>query len=142
MKNIVTISNRDGEVTYELASFGERLGARLIDVMIIIIPNSIIPIIPAWLYWALQQGGKSQATVGQKAVGIKVIDKYGNKVDFGQATGRFFGNILNILTLFLGFFMFFFNDKKQCLHDYVSDCLVVKEKAIKETDDISKHLVE
>lgn len=141
MSKLITISTYDEEVTYELASFVERLAARIIDVLIIIIPNTILPLVAGWLYWALQQGGKPQATVGQKALGIKVVDLNGNKVEFPQATGRFFANILNVLTIFLGYFMFFLNDKNQCLHDYLSNVVVVKENEIERKDDISRHLV-
>ena len=130
MSRTITIQTPEQEITYELASFGCRLLARIIDVIVIIIPNSIIPILPAWLYWAFQQSGKSQATVGQKTVNIKVIDISGDNISFGQASGRFFGFFINIVTFFLGFFMFFFNDKNQCLHDYISNCAVVKEKKI------------
>ena len=142
MSKLVTIESFDGTVTYELASFGERFLARLIDSLVIFIPSAIIPLIPSWLYWALQQSGDSQATVGQKALKIKVVDVNGNKISFGQASGRFFGNILNFLTLFIGYFMFFFNDKQQCLHDYVSSCMVVKEREVERLDDITRHLVE
>ena len=123
----VSIETENEIIKYQFASFGARLGARLIDVLIIIIPNSFIPIIPAWLYWSLQQSGKSQSTVGQNALGIKTLSLDGSKISFGQATGRFFGNFLNILSFFIGYIMFFFNDKKQCLHDNLSGCIVVKE---------------
>lgn len=103
MKNFITINGMNGEITYEFAGFGERFVARLIDILIVIIPSALIPIIAPWLYFSLQHSGRNQATVGQKAMGIKVIDIYGNKVGFGQATGRFFGNILNVLTFLLGF---------------------------------------
>jgi len=123
----VTIETETELIKYQLASFGARLGARLIDVLIIIIPNSFIPIIPAWLYWSLQQSGKSQSTIGQNALGIKTLSLDGSKISFGQATGRFLGNFLNILTFFIGYIMFFFNNKNQCLHDNLSGCIVVKE---------------
>ncbi len=142
MSKLIEIETAEDTVTYELANFGERLGARLIDVLIIFIPNSIIPIVPGWLYWALQQSGNQQATVGQKALGIRVISVNGNSVNFGQATGRFFGNFLNVFTFFVGYFMFFFNNKNQCLHDYLSGCLVVKAQEVARSSDVSRHLVE
>lgn len=140
MSKFVSIVNYEEELTYELATFGERLGARFIDGLIILIPSMIIPIIPAWLYWALQQSGKSQATVGQKVFGIKVIDADGDEVSFGQATGRFFGNIINVMTFFMGYLMFFFGEKNQCLHDHMSNCLVVKEREFNEFDDYTEYL--
>lgn len=139
----LTICNESNgvEETYELASFGARFGARLIDMLIIIIPISIIPLLPAWLYWSLMQSGRSQATVGQNALGIKVIGAQGEKVTFGMATGRFFGNFLNVLSFFIGYLLFFMNDKRQCLHDMVSGCVVVKQTPIS-TNDISEHLID
>ena len=142
MSKRITVSNLDKTVTYELAGFWERFAARLIDVIIIFIPNAIIPLIPSWLYWALQQSGNAQATVGQKALNIKVIDVNGGKISFGQATGRFFGNILNMLTFFIGYFMYFFTEKNQCLHDLISGCLVVKEIPVESVDDISSMLID
>jgi uncharacterized RDD family membrane protein YckC len=123
----ITIETKTEIIKYQFASFGARFGARLIDVLIIIIPNSFIPIIPAWLYWSLQHSGINQSTIGQNALGIKTLSLDGSKITFGQATGRFFGNFLNILTIFIGYFLFFFSDKKQCLHDNLSGCIVVKE---------------
>ena len=79
----VTIETENEIIKYQLASFGARLGARLIDIIIIIIPNSIIPIIPAWLYWSLQQSGKRQSTIGQNALGIKTLSLDGSKISFG-----------------------------------------------------------
>lgn len=141
MSKQITISTPEGEIVYELAPFGSRLVGRIIDGLIIIIPNSIIPLIPSWLYWSLLQSSNNQATVGQKAMGLKTVALNGDKIDFGRATGRFFGNFLNILTFFIGYFMFFFNDKNQCLHDYVSGCVVVKEREIERSNDVTRHLV-
>ena len=45
MRKQVTISTFEGEVTYELASFGDRFLARILDVIIIFIPAYIIPLI-------------------------------------------------------------------------------------------------
>ena len=142
MSKYVTIETSEAQVTYRLATFGERIGARIIDVIIISIPSAIIPLLPAWLYWAFMQSGERQATFGQRALGIMVIDKNGRKVNFGQATGRFFGNFLNVITLLVGYFMFFFNDKRQCLHDYVSGCMVVRDFEVERNQDIMQHLID
>lgn len=142
MRKQVTISTFEGEVTYELASFGDRFLARILDVIIIFIPAYIIPLISQWLYWSLMQSSESQATVGQKALGIMVVDVDGNKVSFGQATGRFFGNILNLLTLSIGYFMFFFNEKQQCLHDLVSGTLVVRAVAVNNRSEFVEEYIE
>lgn len=142
MSQLIELETTEDTITYQLASFGDRLGARIIDALIIFIPNSFVPVIAGWLYWSLQQSGNQQATVGQKAMGIRVISLDGSPVNFGQATGRYFGNFLNIFSFFIGYIMFFFNSKNQCLHDYLSGCLVVKAKEVAKNSDITRHLVD
>lgn len=127
--NTLKIEYPSETIYYRYASFGERLGARLLDVLIIVIP-SLIPFVGFflnWLYFSLQHAGDSQQTIGQKALNIKLVSANGRKIEFGQATGRFFGNLLNCLTLGVGFLMFFFSRRNQCLHDSVSNTLVVSE---------------
>lgn len=127
--NTITQISGDVIITYEFASFWERFGARLLDTLIIIIPANLIPIpfVIPWLYWALQHNSAKQATVGQSALNIKLLSLDGTKVSLGQATGRFFANLLNVFTLLVGFFMYFFTEKKQCLHDLICGTIVVRE---------------
>ncbi|KQT17559.1 hypothetical protein ASG31_09160 [Chryseobacterium sp. Leaf404] len=125
--NTIKVHYEKEIIQYRFANFGERLGARLLDVLIIVIPSMIIPLLPGWLYFSLMHSGEDQQTLGQKAAGIKLLSTDGMKVNFGQATGRFFANILNVMTFFIGFFMFFFNRRNQCLHDSISSTIVVSE---------------
>lgn len=125
--NTIKVYYENEIVQYRFANFGERLGARLLDVLVIILPAMLIPVLPGWLYFSLMHSGTDQQTLGQKAAGIKLLSTDGMKVNFGQATGRFFANILNVMTFFIGFFMFFFNRRNQCLHDSISSTIVVSE---------------
>ena len=108
------------------ATFAERVAARLIDALILIIPSMFIPFIRPWLYFALQEGSESGATVGKRAMGIRVISTEGKPIGFGTATGRFFGNLLNLFTLCIGYLLMLFNARNQCLHDMITSTLVVK----------------
>ena len=125
--NTIKVHFENEIIQYRFANFGERLGARLLDVLVIIIPAMIIPVLPGWLYFSLMYSSTDQQTIGQKAANIKLLSTDGMKVNFGQATGRFFANILNVMTFFIGYFMFFFNRKNQCLHDSISSTIVVSE---------------
>jgi len=125
--NTIKVHFENEIIQYRFANFGERLGARLLDVLVIIIPAMIIPVLPGWLYFSLMHSSTDQQTIGQKAANIKLLSTDGMKVNFGQATGRFFANILNVMTFFIGYFMFFFNRKNQCLHDSISSTIVVSE---------------
>lgn len=80
----------------------------------------------AWLYFALCESSRSQATPGKLAVGIKVVGPDGARISFGRATGRFFATGLSNLTLGIGYVMAGFTPKKQALHDMIANCFVVR----------------
>ncbi|MFN0035642.1 MAG: RDD family protein [Saprospiraceae bacterium] len=109
------------------ASFGERFAARIIDGLILVIPSFFIPFIVGWLYYAIQEGGESGATIGKRAMNIRVVSEGGQRIGFGTATGRFFGHILNMFTFFIGYLLMFFNARSQCLHDMITGTVVIKD---------------
>jgi uncharacterized RDD family membrane protein YckC len=116
-----------------VSGFGVRVGATLIDELIMFIPGviagTVIPvlgwIIVDWLYNALQESSSYQATVGKRAVGIIVVGERGQRISFGQATGRYFGKILSWMTLGLLFLMVAFSENKRGLHDIMAGTFVV-----------------
>lgn len=81
-----------------------------------------------WLYFALMESSVRQATIGKRIMGLKVTDLKGQRLTFGKASGRFFAKILSWMTLLIGFFMAFFTEKRQALHDLITGCLVVEVK--------------
>lgn len=113
----------------EYASFAERLAARIIDTFVILIPSIFIPIVPSWLYFAFMESSEGQATVGKKAMGIMVTDLHGNRISFGQASGRFFGNFVSTMIIFIGYLMMFASPKGQCLHDMMAGTVVVRRRS-------------
>jgi len=80
-----------------------------------------------WLYYTLMESSSRQATVGKLALGMIVTDLDGNRISFGRANGRFWGKILSGLTLYIGFILAGFTERKQALHDMLAGCLVVKK---------------
>ena len=89
--------------------------------------NMVISVVVQWLYFALQEASEKQATVGKRALSIRVTDLNGNRLSFGHATGRHFGKIVSGLTCGIGYFMAGFTEKKQALHDSMASTLVVKD---------------
>jgi uncharacterized RDD family membrane protein YckC len=65
------------------------------DVAIVEMMDSILSIIVWWIYFAVLHSSKWQASIGKKAVGLKVVDKNGNRISFGRATGRYFAGFLS-----------------------------------------------
>lgn len=77
------------------------------------------------LYYALQESSAAQATLGKRALGIKVTDLHGGRLTFGHALGRWFAALVSYLTLYIGFLMAAFTPRRQALHDMVAGTLVV-----------------
>lgn len=85
--------------------------------------------IGSWLYYALMHSSSRQATLGKRAMGIKVTNLQGERIGFWHATGRHFATILSSLTLGIGFLMAGFTQRRQALHDIVASTLVVSRNA-------------
>lgn len=83
----------------------------------------------SWLYPALMQSSKLQATVGMLALGLRVTDMEGRRISFGRATARFFASILSELILCIGYLMIAFTSKKQGLHDIIAGTLVLSKQS-------------
>ena len=90
----------------------------------------VVSLAGGWLYFALLESSPWQASVGKKALGLRVTDLNGNRIAFGKATGRYFGKVLSGLILFIGFIMAAFSERKQALHDQLAGTLVVKGGAM------------
>jgi hypothetical protein len=85
----------------------------------------IASFIGPWLYAALFESSAMQATPGKKAIGLKVTDLQGNRISFGRATGRYFAEWITGMTLFVGYVMVAFTQKRQSLHDMIAGTVVV-----------------
>ncbi len=85
----------------------------------------LVSLVSGWLYYALMESSRYQATLGKMALGIIVTDIKGNRLNFSRATGRYFGKIVSALICYVGFFMAGFTEKKQALHDLLASTLVV-----------------
>lgn len=85
------------------------------------------------LYFAGMESSRHQATLGKLALGIKVTDDAGRRLSFSHAIGRWFSTSLSYLTLYIGFLMAAFTDRKRALHDMVSATQVVDRWAYTES---------
>jgi Tfp pilus assembly major pilin PilA len=65
-----------------------------------------------------------QATLGKRALGIKVTDLEGRPITWKHAAGRWFAAALSHLTMDIGFLMAAFTERRQTLHDMVASTLV------------------
>jgi uncharacterized RDD family membrane protein YckC len=93
----------------------------------------VIYLVASWLYWGLMESSSWQATLGKKALGLRVTDLIGSRPTFGRASGRFFagrgiGFVPSVggLYFLIDCIMVGFTERKQALHDMIASCLVVR----------------
>ena len=120
------------------ANVWERFAALIIDGLIVLWFSVIVStkiyfpycfITVAWLYEALQVSGFYHATLGQRVMNIKVSNKDGGSLDFGEASMRHFAKYVSLLTALSGYFISLLDRQHQCLHDKIADSFVVTEES-------------
>lgn len=87
----------------------------------------LLGVMMTWVFYATLESSAWQATLGKKALGLKVTDLAGNRITFARASGRYFGMLLSEFTLGIGFLMAGFTERKQALHDILAGCLVLRQ---------------
>lgn len=139
------------QVTY--AGFWNRFGAYIIDSIILIVifvalsfpfilgieylggigdafAILLFLLVPVgWvLYYAIQESSEYQATLGKRALNIKVCDEDGNRISFGRALVRSIakfitGFVFNPLFILIGL-----TAKKQGIHDFIVNTFVIVDE--------------
>ena len=120
------------------AGFWYRFLAGLIDWIILSVISIILVFIPIigwffsfflyWLYFAIQHSSSSQATLGMRALDIKITDENHKKIGFWRTTGNFYLTVISTLLIFIGFLMIAFTSRKQGFHNLISRTLCIKIK--------------
>jgi uncharacterized RDD family membrane protein YckC len=82
-----------------------------------------------WLYHAKMESSSWQATLGKKALNLRVTDMYGARISFARASGRHFAKLITgMIPLGIGFIMAGFTERRQALHDMIASCLVLRDR--------------
>lgn len=81
-----------------------------------------------WLYFALMQSSSWEATIGKRALGLRVTTEDGKRLSFWRASGRYFAKYLSVAIWFLGFIIVGLTARKQGLHDFLAGTVVVYRK--------------
>ncbi|MES2268303.1 MAG: RDD family protein [Bacteroidota bacterium] len=80
------------------------------------------------IYNVKLEAGPKRGTLGKQLMKIRVCDLYGEQITTNQAVGRNLGKYLSTATLFVGYIICFFTAKQQCLHDMLTDIVVIKDR--------------
>ncbi|MBQ1275556.1 MAG: RDD family protein [Cellulosilyticum sp.] len=117
-------------------SFGARMIAAIIDYVVLGLLFSFLPdtsIVLTVVYFAYRIIGESSicngATIGKKAMGLKVVDSNFETIGLSQSAGRTFSKILSWALICIGFIMILFSKRRQALHDRLTGTYVIKVRA-------------
>ena len=118
------------------ATIGKRFAAMLIDsVLLAIIPGFLLFFLGYWVflfsllfgavYSILLEGSPGNATLGKRAMGIRVVGTHGQGIDYATAFVRYLGKLLSAALFGVGYIMALFSDSNQALHDRLANTYVV-----------------
>ncbi|MFC2061040.1 RDD family protein [Elusimicrobiota bacterium] len=97
---------------------GENLSASLFSFLVFFLPA---------VYYIFFHAKYGQ-TIGKKILKLKVIKKDGNEMNYEQSLARYFGYILTVFTLGIGFLVVLFNKRKRALHDFIAGTKVIRKR--------------
>jgi uncharacterized RDD family membrane protein YckC len=131
----------------QLAEWGPRAGAFLIDWLIIFVPSLILDVLASatkagffvflgyvwgigmWVWFSVQVG-RSGNSPGMRVVGLKCVNKNtGQTIGPGMAIVRWLLHILDSLICFIGWFMPLWDSQRQTLSDKIVSTYVYREPA-------------
>ncbi len=118
------------------SSLVRRFFAYVLDGLILSIPlclaNFVVPVLGGFLVYFLYapvlESSRLKATLGKYILGIQVCREDGGILTFREALVRNLFKFLSSVLFFIFFFLAFFTDKKQTLHDLLTDSIVVYGK--------------
>lgn len=133
------------------AKFSQRLGAYLLDTLIVVVAAAVIggivglltyfagvaeaaldPVaqLVGWIvslgYFIALEGSESGATVGKGRLDVKVVAADGSRAGYGKATGRNFAKFLSGIPLGLGYLWALWDAENRTWHDMLSGTRVVR----------------
>jgi len=89
----------------------------------------LLPLAIQATYYAWFHASERQATLGKRAIGIKVTGMDGGRISFARGIGRYFAFLLSGFTLGIGYLLAAFTERKQALHDMIVSTYVVDQYA-------------
>jgi uncharacterized RDD family membrane protein YckC/Tfp pilus assembly protein PilE len=135
---------------YGYAGFWERLAALILDNLLLgvvtgaisvglglavarggsstgmVIAFYVVPLLLGAAYFVSMESGARGATFGKRALKLRVVDASGARITPARALGRYVAHALSYITLYIGYLIQPFTERKQALHDMVSGMVVVR----------------
>ncbi len=83
-------------------------------------------IVAGWLYYSVLESSNWQGTIGKKILNLRVVNTSGQRISFGQASGRYFSKTFLSYIFFIGFIIAGLHEKKRALHDIIAGTFVLR----------------
>lgn len=121
----------------EYAGFGIRLGAMLIDGVILSVvswflgglaDDWLVGVLIQVLYFGVIQGATGGQTAGKAMVGIRVVLDDGSPLTVGWGLLRSLSEYISAFILCIGYLMVLWTERKQALHDMIVGTVVIRER--------------
>jgi len=121
------------------ASFLQRLGAAIVDWVILVVvgiviglifgrASGVVGLIVGIAYFTYFEGGETGQTIGKRAIGIRVADfrgGTGGPIGYPRAFVRYIGRYVSAFVCLLGYLWMLWDKEKQCWHDKFAGSVVV-----------------
>jgi len=118
---IMSLINLPANLGFQVSFARVQDGAGFIVLSIVLYVSLLL--VPA-LYMILMHG-KYGATLGKKAVGVRVVKSDGSPISYRCAIGRYFAYVLSGIILYIGYLMAAFDGEKRALHDHICNTRVI-----------------
>jgi uncharacterized RDD family membrane protein YckC len=112
----------------EFCGFWKRVLAFIIDGMILFFISVVFPpigLLSLIIYYPVFHSSRLQATPGKAILGLKVTSSTGETLTYKMAFLRELAKFITAATIGIGYLMILFTKRKQTLHDYLLDAVVV-----------------
>ncbi len=124
------------------AGFWRRFVAMILDFGVLIIPlcllNVVLPyvggVLVALLYYPIFESSSIQATPGKYWMRLKVLNENGQTLSFPRALARGLLKYVSSALLMVGYLIQLFTEKRQTLHDILTDAVVVEHHFVTAPD--------
>jgi len=90
---------------------------------------AVVMLLTSWLYFALMESSRMQATLGKRLMGLLVFRADEGRLNFREASVRFWAKLLSVMTCFFGFFLALASQKHRTLHDRIAGTVVLQPRA-------------
>ena len=115
-----------GIMGYEM-SFNELGDLRKGTILILSFGLYLTFMLISWLYFALFHASLNHATIGKMIVGIKLCHAHRRDLSFSRMSLRYVSQYMSFSILLIGFIMAAFTPKRQALHDFIANTIVIKK---------------